>query len=605
MNAMFPRRSLAAFLLAFLPAAVVTAAAAPPNPPRSSGHQELKPLPAGEIGKAPAVAPRGTGGAVAAADPTAVAVGLDILRAGGNAVDAAVATALALAVIYPEAGNLGGGGFAVVRVDGEFHTLDFREVGPAAAKHDMYVDKSGKLIPDASRVGPLAAGVPGSPSGLYELHKKLGKLPWPQVVAPARRLAANGFVVDRHLHDLLGTPATRKLLGNFPESMQTWLPHGEPPKVGSTLRLPSLAATLDAYAYHGPDAILTGPIAGAIAEVVRRHGGILTAEDLAAYKPVWRDPLTFEAYGWKFVSMPLPSSGGILLGESLEVLERRGWEKLPRGGADRAHLLAEAFRGAFADRFLLGDPATTQATAAQLLDPAWIAQRAAAIDLQHARVSTDLQPWPGKAPATGKPAAEKTETTHLSVVDAQGNLVSLTTTLNDLFGSGLWVTGAGFFLNDEMDDFAAAPGQPNLFHLIQGEANAVGPGKRMLSSMAPTIAWKGTEAVALGGRGGSLIPTNLLQVLTNLLVDGDDLQTALTRPRLHHQWLPDLLLAEPGALTPEVEAELVRRGHTVKPNTDSSKVYAVRLLKDGRMEAASDPRGTGNGGVVTPETPEK
>ncbi len=600
---MFPRRSLVAVALALLSAAAVAEPTSPPPPV----HQELQPLPPGEGGKAPALAPHGRGGAVAAADPAAVAVGLDILRAGGNAVDAAVATALALAVVYPEAGNLGGGGFAVVRVDGEIHTLDFREVGPAAARHDMYVDKSGKLVPDASRVGPLATGVPGSPAGLYELHKKLGKLPWTQVVAPARRLAANGFVVDQHLHDLLGNPETRKLLGHFPESMQVWLPHGEPPAVGSTLRLPALAATLDAYAYHGPEAVMTGPIAGAIEAIARRHGGILTTEDLAAYKPVWRDPVTFEAFGWKFAGMPLPSSGGILLGESLGVLERLGWAKLPRGGADRAHLLAEAFRGAFADRFLLGDPATTQATAAQLLDPAWIAQRTAGIDRQHARVSADLRPWPGKAPmapatptpATAKP--EKTETTHLSVVDSQGNLVALTTTLNDLFGSGLWVTGAGFFLNDEMDDFAAAPGQPNLFQLIQGEANAVGPGKRMLSSMAPTLAWKGTEAVAFGGRGGSLIPTHTLQVLLNLILDGDSLQAALTRPRLHHQWLPDQLQAEPDALTLEVIAELERRGHKVKINPASCKIHIVHLFADGRMEAASDPRGTGVGGVVVPE----
>jgi gamma-glutamyltranspeptidase/glutathione hydrolase len=536
---------------------------------------------------------------VAAADPVAVGVGLDVLRAGGNAVDAAVATALALAVVYPEAGNLGGGGFAVVRVDGEFHALDFREVGPAAARHDMYLDKNGKLVPDLSRVGPLAAGVPGSPAGLYELHRKLGRLPWAKLVEPARRLAAEGFVVDRHLHDLLGKKETRKLLSRFPESAAVWLPKGEPPAVGSTLRLPALAATLDGYAHRGPEAVLTGPVAAAVAAVSKRHGGILTAEDLAAYKPVWRKPVTFEAFGWKFASMPLPSSGGILLGQTLEVLERVGWAKLPRGSADRAHLLAEAFRGAYADRFLLGDPATTQADAAQLLDPAWIAKRAAGIDPQHARASVSLAPWPGKSPVLD-PRWEKTETTHLSVVDGQGNLVALTTTLNDLFGSGLWVPGAGFFLNDEMDDFAAAPGQPNLFKLVQGEANAVGPGKRMLSSMAPTIAWKGKEALALGGRGGSRIPTNTVAVLLGLFVDGESLGQAMAEPRLHHQWLPDELDAEPGALTPEVVKELERRGHLIKISTDAAKVHAVHLLPDGQVEAASDPRGTGVGGVVTP-----
>jgi gamma-glutamyltranspeptidase/glutathione hydrolase len=524
----------------------------------------------------------------------AVDVGLDVLRAGGNAVDAAVATALALAVVFPEAGNLGGGGFAVVRMDGEIHVLDFREVGPAAAKHDMYLDKNGKLLPEASQVGPLAAGVPGSPAGLYALHEKLGKLPWARVVEPARRLATEGFVVDRHLHDLLGSPRYKNILGRFPESAAVWLPGGEPPKIGSVLRLPALAATLDGYAHRGPEAVTTGPVAAAVEAVSRRHGGILTAEDLAAYKPVWRQPVTFDAFGWKFASMPLPASGGILIGQSLEVLERLGWAKLPRGGADRAHLLAEAFRGAYADRFLLGDPATSQATATQLLDPAWIAQRAAGIDRQHARVSTALHPWsPG-----GK---EGTETTHLSVVDAQGNLVALTTTLNELFGCGLYVPGAGFFLNNEMDDFAAAPGQPNLFQLIQGEANAVGPGKRMLSSMAPTIAWKGKEAVALGARGGSLIPTSVTQVLLNLLVDGDSLEAAVSRPRIHHQWLPDRIQAEPDALSPDLVKELEHRGHKVEINTAAAKVHAVRLFANGKMEAASDPRGPGVGRVVIPE----
>jgi gamma-glutamyltranspeptidase/glutathione hydrolase len=338
---------------------------------------------------------------------------------------------------------------------------------------------------------------------------------------------------------------------------------------------------------------MTGPIAGAVEAVSRRHGGILTAEDLAAYKPVWRKPLTFEAFGWKFASMPLPSSGGILLGQTLEVLDHLGWGKLPRSGADRDHLLAEAFRGAYADRYLLGDPATTQAAAAELLAPAWIAQRAA-IDPRKARVSADVRPW-------ARPGKEGTETTHLSVVDAQGNLVALTTTLNELFGCGLYVPGAGFFLNNEMDDFAAAPGQPNLFQLVQGEANAVGPGKRMLSSMAPTLAWKGKEALAVGARGGSRIPTNTIEVLLNLIVDGDSLLPAVARPRLHHQWLPDQLEAEPDALTPEVQAELERRGHAVKILKKAAIVHAVHLFPDGRMEAVSDPRGVGQGGVVEPE----
>jgi len=543
----------------------------------------------------------GSGGAVAAGDPRATETGLAILRAGGNAVDAAVATALALAVVYPEAGNLGGGGFAVVRMGVDFAALDFRETAPAAARHDMYLDGQGKPVENASLVGPLAAGVPGSPAGLYALHQRYGRLPWARVVAPARSLAADGFRVDSHLHALLGLAETRKLLGRFPESAAVWLPGGEPPATGSLLRLPDLAATLGRYAEQGPRAITGGAVAGAVERASKQHGGILTAADLAAYRPEWRQPLTFEAFGWQLVSMPLPSSGGVIIGQTLGLLERLGWGKLPRFGADRDHLLAEALRLAFADRYLLGDPATTRATPADLLAPDWLARRAAQIDLRHATPSARIRPWPeaGAAAATGGHGGS--ETTHLAVADRDGNLVSLTTTLNDLFGDGLWVPGAGFFLNDEMDDFATAAGRPNLFGLVQGEGNAVAPGKRMLSSMAPVIAWKGAEAYALGGRGGSRIPSNVLQVLLDLLVDGDPLQAALDRPRLHHQGLPDRLEAEPDALSPETRAELERRGQTIAITSATAKIHAVQLLPGGRMAAASDPRGTGAGGVVEPE----
>jgi gamma-glutamyltranspeptidase/glutathione hydrolase len=541
--------------------------------------------------------PRGTGGAIAAADPTATAVGLEVLRGGGNAADAAVATALALAVVYPEAGNLGGGGFAVARLGGKVSALDFRETAPAAARRDMFLDARGEPVPDASVVGPLAAGVPGSPAGLWELHRKLGRLPWARLVEPARRLAAEGFVVGRHLHDLLGSKESRALLSRFPETAQLWLPGGEPPPVGSRLRLPDLAATLAAYAERGPAALAAGPVAAAVEAASRRHGGVLVATDLAAYRPVWRSPLAIDAFGWRIAAMPLPSSGGILIGQALAVLERLGWARLPRYGADRAHLLAEAFRGAFADRFLLGDPATTRATAADLLSPRWIARRAAGIDLARARRSQDMKPWPGE-PAGGRGGSE---TTHLSVIDAEGGMVSLTTTLNALFGCGLYVPGAGFFLNDEMDDFATAPGRPNLFQLIQGEANAVAPAKRMLSSMVPLVAWRGEEELALGGRGGSRIPTHVAQALLNVIADGDSLADALGRPRLHHQWLPDQIEAEEDALSPEARAALERRGHRVVTSATVSKVQAVRRLADGRFEAASDPRDTDGAGVAVSE----
>lgn len=573
---------------------------------------------------------RGGGGAVATGDPLATEVGLAVLAKGGNAVDAAVATALALAVTYPEAGNLGGGGFAVVRMaavdsgrGAETVSLDFRETAPAAAHRDMFLDAEGEADPEASRVGPLSAGVPGSPAGLWELHRRFGRLPWKQVVEPARRLAAEGFPVSHHLAGRLAEK--RELLARFPETANLWLPGGEPMTAGTHLRLPDLAATLAAYAAEGPTAITTGPVVAAVERVSARHGGILTAQDLADYRPVWRPTVDFSAFGWSFAGMDLPSSGGILIAETFGLLERTGWADLPRFGAQRAHLLAETWRRAYADRFLLGDPATTKATASALLDPDRL--DALAADLQDGRATKSRAVVPGHrgeptsaapaeagaaaaaaaasqvARALAEAAAEPTQTTHLSVIDADGNIVALTTTLNGLFGSGLYVPGAGFFLNNEMDDFAAAPGAPNLYDLVQGEANAVRPGRRMLSSMAPTIGWRqtadGWEAVALGGRGGSRIPTAAMQVLLNLLVDGDHLQAALDRPRIHHQWLPDQLRWEPDALSPETRSALAAKGHDLKEIDSVARIHAVARRPDGLLEAADDPRESGESGVVT------
>jgi gamma-glutamyltranspeptidase/glutathione hydrolase len=534
----------------------------------------------------------GSGGAVASAAPAATDVGLGILRAGGNAVDAAVATALALAVVHPQAGNLGGGGFAVLRIGGEVLALDFREIAPAAATHDMYLDHTGRPVSEKSLVGPLAAGVPGSPAGLWELHRKHGKLPWIAVVTPAARLAENGFVVTRRLERSLIKAAD--LLGRFPETSAVWLPGGGPPAAGSILKLPGLAATLRAYAEHGPNAIISGPRAAAIEAASDRHGGILTAADLEAYRPIWREPVVFDAFGWRVVSMPLPSSGGIILGQTAGLLERREWPRMPRFGADRYHVLAETWRRAYADRFLLGDPTTTRADATDLLADQWLDERARGIRSRKATLSADVGTWSEPV------GVESTETTHLSVVDGSGDAVSITTTLNGSFGCGLLVPGAGFLLNNEMDDFAAAPGKPNLYGLLQGEANAVGAGKRMLSSMSPAIAWRPGETVALGSPGGSTIPTATVQVLLNIIVDEDPLQSAVNRPRIHHQWMPDEIVTEPDSLSPETARELERRGHTIGQRSHLGEVHAVRWLSDGRVEAAADPRGPGAAGVVSP-----
>ncbi len=616
------RHLFAAWLLALgpLPAA---AAGAPAGRPVEPGKQ-ASPANAG-----------GPAGAVASGHVQATAAGLTMLRDGGNAVDAAVATALVLAVVYPEAGNLGGGGFAVVRMGGKLAALDFRETAPAAARRGMYLDAAGRPAADASKVGPLAAGVPGSPAGLYELHRSLGRLPWRRVVAPALRLARDGFEVDAHLHQLLAAEPQRRLLARFPESAAVWLPHGQAPPVGARLRLPGLAATLARYAEVGPAAVAEGPVAAAVAAASRRHGGVLAAGDLAAYRPSWRQPLQFAAFGWQVATMPLPSAGGIALGQACGMLERLGWAALQRGGADRAHLLAESFRRAFADRVLLGDPAASRADPAALLDPGWIAARAAAIDRDRATPSATLAHWPGPAARGVAGGAGRAETTHLSAIDGEGNAVALTTTLNGLFGCGLFVPEIGF-LNNEMDDFAtglgvgngggkaaaetaartgspggqtaAGPGAgsppPGAWRSLQGEANAVAPGKRMLSSMTPTIAWRGDEVIALGGRGSLRIPTHTAQVLLDLLVDHDGLQAAVDRPRLHHQGLPDVLEAEPGALSPEVARELARRGHRIVVTglDDTARINAVRRLAGGGYEAAVDPRGAvalGGQGVLT------
>lgn len=545
---------------------------------------------------AEAPAAHGLGGAVASDEPAATAAGLTILRAGGNAVDAAVAVALALAVVHPEAGNLLGGGFAVLRVDGELAALDFRETAPAAATATMFLDERSAPRPQASTVGPLAAGVPGTPAGLAELHRRHGRLAWGAVVAPAERLAREGFALSGRTARSL--EKNQQLLARFPGAAEVWLPGGLPAAAGSVVTLPALAAALADYGRRGAVALTAGARAEAVVAAARRHGGVLTAADLAGYVPIWREPVRFERLGWSFVTMPLPSSGGILLGEALALLELGGWADAPRGGADRAHLFAEAFRRAFADRFLLGDPASARAGAAELLAPDWLARRAAGLDRRRATPSAAVRPHPEAAPLA--PPREPSETTHLSVVDAAGNLVALTTTLNELFGCGLFVPELGQFLNNEMDDFTTAPGVPNAFGIVQGEANLVAPGRRMLSSMSPTLALRGGEVVVLGGRGGSRIPTAAAQVLLALLADGDELQAAVDCPRLHHQWLPDRLEAEADALAPETRAELERRGHTLAPADSTAKVNAVRRHADGTLSAAADRRGPGGAGVVRP-----
>lgn len=540
--------------------------------------RRFAPFAAGWLVAAAAAAQAATAGVVSS-DARATAAGLTAMADGGNAVDAAVTAALVLAVVYPEAGNLGGGGFALVRAGGELAALDFREVAPAAATREMFVDARGEPRPGASVDGPLAAAVPGSPAGYHELHRRYGRLPWTRVVEPARRFAAEGFEISPRTAQTLAE--SRDRLARFPDGAALWLPGGEPLGAGWRLALPDLAATLGEYAERGPEALVTGRVAAAIDAASRRHGGVLSAADLAAYRPVWRQPLRFAGFGWEFAAMPLPSSGGVVLAETLALLEGAGWRDAPRGSAERAHLLIEALRRAFADRFLLGDPATTRSTPERLLDPRWIASRLAGIDRARATPSAAIAPGP--------PPVEGDETTNVVAVDGRGDAVVLTTTLNELYGCALWVPGAGYFLNDQMDDFATAPGRPNLFGLVQGEASAVEPGRRPLSSMAPTLAWRGGELVGVGGRGGSRIPTAVVQALVNLW-EGDAPAAAVARPRIHHQWLPDRVEVEAGALAADAVAALRARGHEVVDATRLPKVNLARRLPDGRLELGADPR---------------
>ena len=534
-------------------------------------------------------APQGHDGAVASGESQATEVGLAILRAGGNAADAAVATALALVVTFPEAGNLGGGGFAVVKFGDEVAALDFRETAPAAATDTMYLDEQGEPIPDASIIGPLAAGVPGSPTGLYALHQRFGKLAWAEVVEPARRLAADGFRMPQTTHASLVDE--RDALERFEETREAWFSGGEPLPAGERLQRPHLAKTLAAYAEEGPKVFASGPIADAIVAGSSRHGGILTLADLAGYTPAWRRPLRFSAFGYEFAAMGLPSSGGAIAGQVLQVLERMGWHELGSDSTERDHLLVEAWRHVYADRFLLGDPETTDKPAETLISDSWVATRTSALNRERAGDSSELLPQKVATPA------EPQDTTHLSVVDRDGNLVALTTTLNGGFGCGLWISEVGIFLNNEMDDFNTAPGRPNLYGLVQGQANLVRPGRRMLSSMSPTIGWNDEKAIAVGGRGGSRIPTATLQVLLGW-IEGMPIQSAVDRERIHHQWLPDRIDVEPGARTNAEIRRLEALGHTVEVSHRSARVHAVTHRRDGWVEAAADRRGPGSAGIV-------
>ena len=527
--------------------------------------------------------------AIAAPDRYGADTGAEILGAGGNAADAAVAIAFTLAVTDPEAGNLGGGGFATVLFDGKADFLDYRERAPASASAGMYLDAAGKVIPDASTIGAGAAGVPGTVAGLWELHRRFGRLSWQADLAPAIRYAEQGFPVDRML------VAERDAHASELSGRTNFLTYFGALADGRTFRQPELAATLKRIAADGPRGFYAGRTAELlVAEMARSHGHI-AATDLEAYRAVWRKPLEGEWAGYHVVTAPLPSSGGIVL---LSMLAMKAdlapaFTGVSLNSVQYVHLVAEIEKRVFADRAsYLGDPDFTAGPVAQLLEPTYLARRAAEVNTERPTPTADVKAG----------LAQHHDTTHFSVIDRFGNAVSNTYTLNDDFGSGQVVTGAGFLLNNEMDDFSVKPGVPNIFGVVGGDANAIAPGKRPLSTMTPTILTEdGRAAVIIGSEGGPSIATQVFQVLTAWHDFHMSLASAVAAARVHHQLLPpDTLIEEPYAmLEPGVRTALTARGYRLVNRGWNGDVQAI-VLAGGQEVAVSDPRGRGVARVLSP-----
>jgi gamma-glutamyltranspeptidase/glutathione hydrolase len=523
-------------------------------------------------------------GIVVSAQHEASAAGARILAAGGNAIDAAVAVGYALAVVDPCCGNLGGGGFMLIRrADGRSSVINFRETAPRAATPTMFLDASGNPVRDRSLFGYLAAGVPGTVMGLDRALSEYGRLGRAAVMAPAITLARDGFVLGNADAAIVAPRADR--LKQDPEAARIFLqPDGSPFHAGDRLLQPDLAKTLALIAEQGPDAFYRGPIAAAVAAASAAQGGILSTEDFVAYKLTEAPPIACEYRGYRILSAPLPSSGGTILCEMLNVLS--GWDLAASGSgsAQSVHLMAETMRHAYIDRnSLLGDPAFVPDRSPDLLKPEHAAAIRAAIDPEKATRSSAL--GPGVAPH------EKPQTTHYSVVDDEGNAVAVTYTLNGNFGAAVVAPGTGFLLNNEMDDFTVKPGAPNLFGLVQGETNAIAPGKRPLSSMTPTIVEKeGRPVLVLGSPGGPRITTAVLETIVNIVDFGMPPEEAVAAARFHHQWLPDVLYYERGGLPPTVIDALAARGYKLVEQGPWGAVELIAIGTEGRLSGVNDPR---------------
>jgi gamma-glutamyltranspeptidase/glutathione hydrolase len=519
-------------------------------------------------------------GMVVTRERHATEAGLQTLKSGGNAIDAAVTVGLALAVTHPSAGNIGGGGFMLIRLaDGRTSFIDFRERAPQAASHDMYLGPDGKPTRD-SVLGYRAAGIPGTVRGLEYANKKYGKKSWAELVHPAVELAAKGFPVSYGLSQSLRN--TREL-ERFPESRRIFQRDGKFYEPGEMFVQPDLARTLERIEKQGAKGFYEGETARLLAKDMAEHGGLITEADLKNYAVHERATLTGSYKGYTILTAPPPSSGGIGILQMLGMLEGTGYEKGGAGSASVVHYLTEAMRRYFADRSEhLGDADFFKVPTASLLDPKYIAKRRAGIDPVRATPSSEIKP----AVFIGK---ESNETTHYTIADSEGNIVCVTYTLNGGYGSKVTAAGLGFLLNNEMDDFAAKPGVPNMYGLIQGEANSIAPGKAPLSAMTPTIVLKdGQPVLALGSPGGPTIINSVLEVIVNVLDFGMNVQDAVNWPRFHHQWLPDELRMEPG-YSPDTVALLEQRGYTVKRVNSQGEVAAIRW-NNGWLEGAPDPR---------------
>jgi gamma-glutamyltranspeptidase/glutathione hydrolase len=522
---------------------------------------------------------------VVSTDEYASQVGVDVLRAGGNAIDAAIAVQFALAVVNPEAGNIGGGGFMVLHTaDGETAAVDFREKAPLAATRDMYLDTNGNVT-DKSVVGHLAAGVPGTVSGMWEAHQRFGSMEWADLLNPAIELA-DGFQIRERFLGSLG-PTMVQALSAYPASAAQFLPRdGQPPIVGDTLRQTDLAATLRRVQDQGPDGFYRGETADLIVAEMRRGDGLITHEDLEQYRAAWRDPISFTYRGHTVISMPPSSSGGATMAEMANILEQYDVAAMTWHGPEMLHLYVEAWKRAYADRnHYLADPDFIDMPMARMTSAGYAAERASTIDPGAATPSADIGPGM-EGPDEGE------NTTHFSIVDSDGNAVSVTTTINSWYGSKVTVSGAGFVLNNEMDDFAAKPGTPNQFGLVQGENNAVGPGKRMLSAMTPSIVLGPTGELRMitGTPGGSTIITTVFQTISNVLDYGMNVVQAVNAPRVHHQHLPDQIYFESGGLDLATVEALEALGHRVVERGDVSGDVQAILMDGGMITAWSDPR---------------